>query len=136
MKYVAILMILFPMVVLAQYATKNCDNKCTKNQQCTLSDDDGMHYCNNIGATPGLTPGLGATEKDFNDFHHGLVLAEKGILICQSKIAMASPDLALRCVLNSQAEAKVSLTELYRNNWKLINAMKTEKGYLYYLDKK
>lgn len=70
MKYLVILMILFPMVVSAQvsgpttpsknevptgYATKDCDKKCTKNQQCTLSTEDERYHCitlNSSGKTP------------------------------------------------------------------------------------
>jgi hypothetical protein len=63
MKYIALLVILFPMIVLAAvpgpnpsgtstpgpnpsqvYLTKNCDNKCTKTQECVLIDD-GKYYC-------------------------------------------------------------------------------------------
>jgi hypothetical protein len=64
MKYFLMLLILFPMIVSAQekvsvppssskggstsgptgYKTKDCDNKCTKDQQCTLNDDE-KYYC-------------------------------------------------------------------------------------------
>jgi hypothetical protein len=64
MKYFAILLILFPMVVSAQtsgpapskgvspakstgYTSKDCDNKCSKNQQCAL-DDDERYHCKNV----------------------------------------------------------------------------------------
>jgi len=75
MKYLVILMILFPMVVFADmpgrdpsrtakpgpdpsygYATKDCDNKCTKNQQCTLSREDERYYCNNLKDSSDKTP--------------------------------------------------------------------------------
>ena len=69
MKYLFILMILFPMVVSAQvpgpptpskteapsgstgYATKDCDKKCTKNQQCTLSTEDERYHCINLSSS-------------------------------------------------------------------------------------
>jgi hypothetical protein len=64
MKYFAILLILFPMVVSAQtsgpapskgvspakstgYTSKDCDNKCSKKQQCAL-DDDERYHCKNV----------------------------------------------------------------------------------------
>jgi hypothetical protein len=64
MKYLAILLILFPMIVSAQtsgpapskgaspakptaYTTKDCDNKCGKDQQCALGDDE-RYYCKNM----------------------------------------------------------------------------------------
>ena len=70
MKYLAILFILFPLLVLAAqptvspnpnpnatgYATKNCDNKCTKDQQCALSIDDERYYCNNSKGYSDKTP--------------------------------------------------------------------------------
>ncbi len=68
MKYFVILLILFPMVVSAQtagpasskgfnpakpkgYTSKDCDNKCSKNQQCTL-DDDERYHCRNLDGYP------------------------------------------------------------------------------------
>jgi hypothetical protein len=66
MKSLVIFMILFPMVVFAQasgqpapsknetpslpagYATKDCDKKCTKSQQCTLKAEDERYYCTNL----------------------------------------------------------------------------------------
>ena len=65
MKYLFILFILVPMVVSAEvsapqtpsknefasgpqgYAANDCDKKCTKNQQCTLSAEDERYYCIN-----------------------------------------------------------------------------------------
>ena len=64
MKYLAIFLILFPMIVSAQtsgpapskgaspakptaYTTKDCDNKCSKDQQCAL-DDDERYHCKNV----------------------------------------------------------------------------------------
>jgi hypothetical protein len=64
MKYLAIFLILFPMIVSAQtsgpapskgastakptaYTTKDCDNKCSKDQQCAL-DDDERYHCRNV----------------------------------------------------------------------------------------
>jgi hypothetical protein len=64
MKYFAILLILFPIIVFAQtpgpaisktvspakptaYTTKDCDNKCSKDQQCAL-DDDERYHCKNV----------------------------------------------------------------------------------------
>lgn len=56
MKYLTVLFILFPMLVFAAepatsptpaatgYTTKNCDNKCSKAQVCTLTDD-GKYNC-------------------------------------------------------------------------------------------
>jgi hypothetical protein len=38
------------------YATKDCENKCTKDQQCTLSTDDERYYCNNLKGTSDKTP--------------------------------------------------------------------------------
>jgi hypothetical protein len=74
MKYLAILFILFPMVIFAAtpgpnpgsastpgpnpskgYATTNCDNKCTKDQRCSLSDDE-RYYCNNLKGNSDKTP--------------------------------------------------------------------------------
>ena len=193
MKYLVILMILFPMVVFSQTSSKptpgpfptpgpistptpgpekcnppctskstcqmdtengtyhcvsggknlaqsKCSPPCAKNQSCQIDSETGQYACvsgkpSGSQLSPIPTPGPGATDKDQKEFHN-LVLSEKGILICQSKFAITSPELELKCILSNQAEAKASLKELYRNNWKLINAMKTEKGYLYYLDKK
>jgi hypothetical protein len=64
MKYFVILLILFPMIVSAQtsglapskgagpakpagYTTKDCDNKCGKDQQCALEDDE-RYRCKNM----------------------------------------------------------------------------------------
>lgn len=64
MKYWVILLILFPVVVFAQtsgttrskeispakstgYTSKDCDNKCSKDQQCAL-DDDERYHCKNV----------------------------------------------------------------------------------------
>lgn len=140
-------MVLFPMVVFSAGSNPNpnpnCIPPCAKTQSCQMDTETGEYACvsgkpSGSQLSPIPTPGPGATEKDQKEFQHNLnlVLAEKGILICQSKFAITSPELELKCILSNQAEAKASLKELYRNNWKLINAMKTEKGYLYYLDKK
>ena len=71
MKYLFILFILIPMVVSAEvsapqtpsknqvasgpqgYAAKDCDKKCTKNQQCTLSAEDERYYCMNRSSLAG-----------------------------------------------------------------------------------
>ena len=71
MKYLFILFILIPMVVSAEvsapqtpskneprsgpqgYAAKDCDKKCTKDQQCTLSAEDERYYCINRGSPAG-----------------------------------------------------------------------------------
>ena len=66
MKYFAILLILSPMVASAQtsglapskgvspakptgYTSKDCDNKCSKDQQCALDDDERYHCKNTEG---------------------------------------------------------------------------------------
>lgn len=38
------------------YTTKDCGNKCTKDQQCTLSIDDEKYYCNNLKGSSDKTP--------------------------------------------------------------------------------
>jgi hypothetical protein len=153
MKYLVILLILFPMVVFSQTSSnpspgpsaapgsEKCIPPCAKNQSCQVDTETGQYACvsrkpSGSQLSPIPTPGPGDTDKDQKESHHNLVLAEKGILICQSKFAITTPELELKCILSNQVEAKANLKELYRNNWKLINAMKTEKGYLYYLDKK
>ena len=72
MKYFFILILLAPLAAIAQvsgpqapsrnealsgsagYVTKDCDKKCTKNQQCTLNTEDERYYC--LGSSSSKTP--------------------------------------------------------------------------------
>ena len=59
MKYVAMLMILFPTLVFAQdfkttvFSTPNCDNKCPKTWECREGGTKGEYYCHSTINTPG-----------------------------------------------------------------------------------
>jgi len=76
MKYVAMLMILFPTLVFAQdfrttvFSTPNCDNKCPKTWECREGGTKGEYYCTSTINTPGPgnTPGpLGCCVLTFKD---------------------------------------------------------------------
>lgn len=106
MKYLVIALILFPLSLFAEIIERN---------------------------TPGPTPDL----KTPNAMHKYIMNNMNGIIICQSKTAISDPNHNLiTCVKQREFNTTSNLMELYDNGFRLIQVIKTEKGYLYYLDKK
>ena len=106
MKYLVIALILLPLSLFAQIVEKN-------------------------------TPGPPADANNRNALHNFIMNKMNGIIICQSKTAISDPNHSLiNCVKSSEFNTKSNLMELYDNGFRLIQVIKTEKGYLYYLEKK
>lgn len=70
--------------------------------------------------------------KEWNDHLH----KQKGLIICSSKEPISDPNHnCIPCVLAREIDFEANLFTLYNNGWKLVQILKTDKGYLYYLDK-
>lgn len=66
-----------------------------------------------------------------------ILLKTYNLAICQSKKAISDPNSNLiPCTFARIVKADTNLFYFYTKGWKLISILKTDNGYLYYLDKK
>lgn len=77
------------------------------------------------------------TDQQVNDVMAKFIAENKGLIICHSNEPVLNPNQpCIQCSLGQEIEGKICLFQLYNNGWELIQVLKTDKGYIYYLDKK